>query len=95
MKSYGLGLAALVIFAGPALAADLPYPAAPPPAGSPLYSPTSLVTGDFTLGIGWTGTDGNLDSDSSTGLIAGRVNIPLWSGWNEEVEAGGVSEVQR
>ena len=80
------------MLAGPAFAADLAYPAAPPPAGSPVYSPTSVVTGDFTLGVGWLGTDGNLDSDSATGLIGGRVNIPLWSGWNEEVEAGGFSK---
>ena len=96
MKSYGLGfglgLAALTMFAGPAFAADLAYPAAPPPAGSPMYSPTSVVTGDFTLGVGWIGTDGNLDSDSASGLIAGRVNIPLWSAWNEEIEAGGFSK---
>jgi hypothetical protein len=92
MKRYGFGLAAVVILAGPAFAADLPYPAAPPPAGSPVYSPTSIVTGDFTLGLGWTGTDGNLDGDSTTGLIAGRVNIPLWAGWNEEVEAAGITK---
>jgi hypothetical protein len=98
MKSYGLrlrlgiGVAALTMAAAPAFAADLAYPAAPPPAGSPLYSPASVVTGDFTLGIGWTGVDGNLDDDSTTGLIGGRTNIPLWSGWNEEIEVAGVKE---
>jgi len=94
MKRYGLGLAALMLLAGPAFAADLaasvPYPAAPPPKGSPLYSPTSLVTGDVSLGIGWTGTNGSVDKNSATGHVAGRTNFGLWSGWNEELEATGV-----
>ena len=93
MKRYGLGFAALVLLAGPASAADLAataYPAAPPPKGSPLYSATSLVTGDISLGLGWTGTNGNLDKSSGTGHVAGRVNFGLWSGWNEELEGTGV-----
>jgi hypothetical protein len=93
MKSYGLGLAALVLLAGPACAADLAassYPAAPPPRGSPLYSPTSMVTGDISLGIGWTGENGNLNKNSAAGSVAGRVNFGLWSGWNEELEGTGV-----
>jgi predicted porin len=92
MKRYGLGFA-LVLLAGPAFAADLAvsaYPAAPPPHGSPLYSPTSLVTGDISFGIGWSGENGNVDSNSATGHVAGRTNFGLWSGWNEELEATGV-----
>jgi len=93
MKRYGLGLGALLLLAGPAFAGDVPeavYPASPPPAGSPLYSPTSVVTGDFTLALGWTGTNEDFNDNSATGHVAGRVNIPLWSGWNEEIEATGV-----
>src|SRR5579872_713496 len=90
MKQYGYGLAALVLLAGPACAADLPASAVPPPSGSPLYSPTSMVTGDISLGVGWTGTNGNVDKNSATGHVAGRTNFGLWPGWNEELEATGV-----
>jgi hypothetical protein len=90
MKHRGLGVAALVLLASPACAADLAASAAPPPRGSPLYSPTSIVTGDISLGIGWTGTNSNLDKDSATGHVAGRVNFGLWPGWNEELEGAGV-----
>jgi hypothetical protein len=93
MKSYGLGLVAFAALAGPACAADLAasaYPAAPPPRGSALYAPTSIVTGDFSLGLGWTGTNSSVDNNSGTVHVGGRVNFPLWSGWNEELEGTGV-----
>ena len=80
MKSYGLALAALALLAGPACAADLAASASPPPSGSPLYSPTSIVTGDISLGIGWTGTNGNVDKNSATGHASGRTNFGLWQG---------------
>jgi len=93
MKRFGLGFAGLTLLAGPAFAADLAasaYPAAPPPHGSPLYSPTSLVTGDISLGIGWTGINGTVNDNSATAHVAARTNFGLWSGWNEELEATGV-----
>jgi hypothetical protein len=90
MKSYGFGLAALAALAGPACAADLAASAAPPPHGSPLYSPASMVTGDISLGVGWTGENGNLSGNTGTGHVAGRTNFGLWSGWNEELEGTGV-----
>jgi hypothetical protein len=90
MKQYAYGLAALALLAGPACAADLAASAAPPPSGSPLYSPASMITGDISLGVGWTGTNGNVDKDSATGHASGRTNFGLWPGWNEELEATGV-----
>ncbi len=90
MLRQGLGLAAFALAIGPAMAADLPvaYPASPPASGSPLYSPSS-ITGDLSLGLGWTGMNGHLSSSSISGLAGGRVNIPFGGGWNEELEANG------
>lgn len=82
--------AAATLAATPVLAADLSYPAAPPPSSSPVYSPASMVTGDISLGLGWAGTNGGLDSDSISGFAAGRLNIPFGAGWNETLEAGGL-----
>jgi hypothetical protein len=92
MVRLGLGLAAAVMVAAPAFAADLPaaYPAAPPPSGSPVYSGQSLVTADVSLALGWSGVSGNgLDSDSFAGFAGGRVNIPFGGAWNEELEIAG------
>jgi hypothetical protein len=86
MLRQGLGLAAtIVLVSGPALAADLgaSYPAAPPPSGSPLYSPTSVITADIGLAIGWQ----DWSSSSAAIGINGRVNIPWFGAWNEELEA--------
>ncbi len=87
-----LGVAAFALAVGPAMAADLPaaYPAAPPPSGSPVYSSSSLITGDVTLALGWTGSDSKANGDSFSGLVGGRVNIPFGNGWNEELEASGL-----
>ena len=82
------GLASFV--AVPAMAADLSYPAAPPPAASPIYSPASLVTGDIALSFGWFDPD---EGDSSAEFVGnGRVNFPFWNGWNETLELGGLAE---
>jgi hypothetical protein len=91
MVRFGLGLAAAVVVAAPAFAADLPaaYPAAPPPSGSPVYSGQSLVTADVSLALGWAGQDWTENSDSFSGFVGGRVNIPFGGGWNEELEANG------
>jgi hypothetical protein len=91
MVRLGLGLAAAVMVAAPAFAADLPaaYPAAPPPSGSPVYSGQSLMTADVSLALGWAGHDGDFDDDSFSGFAGGRVNIPFGGGWNEELEANG------
>lgn len=84
--------AAATLAVSPALAADvLVYPAAPPPSTSPVYAPTSMITADVTGALGWAGTNGNLDSDSFSGLAAARINIPLGAGgWNQEFEVGGL-----
>lgn len=87
MVRLGLGLAAAVLVAAPAFAADLP--AAPPPSGSPIYSPAPMVTADISLAIGWAGHDWTVNDDSATGFVGGRVNIPFGGGWNEELEANG------
>jgi hypothetical protein len=91
MVRLGLGLAAAVVVAAPAFAADLPaaYPAAPPPSGSPVYSGQSLMTADVSLALGWAGHDSTLDDDSFSGFAGGRVNIPFGGGWNEELEVNG------
>ena len=79
------GLASLV--AAPALAAS--YPAAPPPATSPFYSATSMVSGDISLGLGWNDTNGNGDDGNGVFIGNGRINFPFWNGWNETLELGG------
>lgn len=70
-------------FVGPAFAADLYVP---PPAGDPVYAPTSMaLVGHLELGIGY----GKSDFDSSgVGLFegAGRVNIPFHNDWNLQVD---------
>ncbi|MBN8996907.1 MAG: hypothetical protein J0H94_16930 [Rhizobiales bacterium] len=91
MVRLGFGVAAAMLVAAPALAADLPasYPAAPPPSGSPVYSGQSMMTADVSLALGWAGQDWTVNSDSFSGFVGGRVNIPFGGGWNEELEANG------
>jgi hypothetical protein len=49
-----------------------------------------MVTADVSLALGWAGFDnGPLQSDSFSGFVGGRVNIPFGGGWNEELEANG------
>lgn len=76
VAALGAGLAV-----GSAAASDvLSYPPGPPSAGSPVYAPASLVTGDVSLGVGWLDENG----DGAFELLgAGRVNAPLQGGpWN-------------
>jgi hypothetical protein len=81
MKVVALAVVASA-FVGPALAADL-Y--TPPPAGNPIYSPTPMaLVGHLELGLGFAKTDGY----DGVGLFegAGRVNVPLHSDWNLQVD---------
>ena len=80
------GLAATPAWGGADL---LTYPAAPPASGSPVYAPTSMVTGDIGLAIAYVSFD---SYDSGEFVGDARVNIPLWAGWNEEIEVGGLAE---
>lgn len=97
MQRTSLAAAALAgVLSTPVLAADLlTYPAAPPPSSSPVYSPTSMVTADVGLAIAYYNQDNDgTGGDYDTGEIVGdgRINIPLWAGWNETVEIGGLAE---
>jgi hypothetical protein len=79
LRNTLLATTALTLVVTPALAADVTYPAAPPPAGSPLYSPASLVTGDLSLAIGAVSGGGeNLGAYEGTG----RAALPLTGGFN-------------
>lgn len=71
------------MLAGPALAGDLTYSS--PKQGDAFYSPTSMMVGDISGGLGW------LDSGSnSTGfaVLGARLNLPLHDGWNLEPDLG-------
>jgi hypothetical protein len=62
------------------LASDvLNYPAAPPPIGSPVYAPASMITGDATVGLTYYAEP---DDDYSVWDIfgSGRINVPLGGG---------------
>jgi hypothetical protein len=59
-------------------------PAAPPPSGSPLYNGTPLVAGDVSLAFGYADAAPGLDGAVLVGT--GVVNVPLWAGWNEDLE---------
>ena len=81
--------------ASPALAADIDYPAAPPPASSPFYAPASMVTGDVGLGIAYYNEDNDgaaHDYDTGEVVGSGRVNIPFGPAWNETLEVAGLAE---
>jgi hypothetical protein len=83
LRNTLLATTALTLVVVPALAADVTYPAAPPPPGSPLYSPASLVTGDLSLAIGAASGGGeNLGAYEGTG----RAALPLTGGFNFEAE---------
>ena len=85
----GFAAAAFSVAVIPAFAADFSYPAAAPPSGSPLYAATSLITGDVALGVG---AFDNGDDTLFEVVGSGRVNFPLWGGWNEELELAGLAE---
>ncbi len=87
-----IAVAAVATCAGHAFAADVDYyPAQPttyaPPMTSPVYSQSSMVTGDVSLAFGgWWYNDGG--SDSGTFLDAdARVNLPVGNSWNLMPEA--------
>lgn len=63
------------------------YPAAPP-IDSPVYAQTSLITADVALGLGYFQGD---EDGHGQAVASGRVNIPLWAGWNEEFEVAGLT----
>jgi hypothetical protein len=89
MRARLLTIAAAVVVATPALAAD--FNTYVPPSGDPVYSPTPMVVGHLELGIGILGADG---SSENYGLFegAGRANVPFAGGtWNFELETGGGS----
>lgn len=80
--------------AGSASAADLQtYPAAPPPAGSPVYAPQTMVTGDVSLALGYFEFDGSSDTGEAWGT--GRVNIPLGLGLHQEFELSGLAGFEK
>lgn len=85
--------ACAVLAGGPAAAADLAvYPAAPPLAGSPIYSGHSMVTGDVSLALGYF-SFGSADTGEAWGT--GRVNIPFGGGLNEQVELSGLGGFEK
>ena len=97
MRKNSLVVAALAgVLATPAFAADvLTYPATLPPSSSPVYAPASMVTaeiGQAIAYISWDDDDNSFDYDSGEFVGDARVNIPLWAGWNETVEVGGLAE---
>ncbi len=67
----------------PVWAADGTY--YPPVEGSPLYSPTPMITADVTGSLGWL-KEGNVSS--GTGTLGARLNMPLHDGWNLEPDIG-------
>jgi hypothetical protein len=84
MTRLGVALIGVVV-STPVFAAG-PYPAAPPPSGSPFYGQSSIV-GDAGVALGWLS-----GPDSGMAAANARVNVPWASGWNEEVETAGVFE---
>ncbi len=84
-RAIGGAIVATGILSGGALAADVgTYAYPPPPPGSPVYAPVSMVTGDIAAAVGYWS-----DSYDAAGEIlgAGRVNFPLQGGSNWYVTA--------
>ncbi|MCP4383815.1 MAG: hypothetical protein GY798_20815 [Hyphomicrobiales bacterium] len=89
MRMLGIMLTACgCLSAGTVFAAELVYPAAPPPIDNPVYAQGSMVTGDVSLAFGYFSFEG-----FETGEVWGtaRVNIPFSPAWNEEIEVNGLA----